>query len=454
MQNSYSFNNFHTSTTDSSFFNPQARRSSLGNIGIQSSQLNEFSSPFMPLTPPTSGLLTPASQFSPQFNFNETNQENSSNLFQFIQLQQQVRQMNDQDRLANYLNQQQQQSTSQTLRYLASQQNEPRRNSVCVSTLRPVRESRPSSPIFFQNLSNRELIQQKIDQARDLNNNPTLKNYMPRKFSFDSNMQNTSAFKGLRHRNVSSGGSTGSFSDSLGSINRLDTNDERLAKTGSIFQRREDWSIISKLPINKQNTIHIRLEDEGPYGNDETRCFVLSHFSSLGVKEMACIFCSCELIVYDRFPLIDGTLFISPFQYPDKNGVQAQISTRNQFIYAICLKCMSGQCKQNKIDCKSCHQKWSTGQSLQIGTLYKYDIFAAEPCCKMRVTCKQCKKPLLDLKNGTGGLPYFSTYSERRECENCKAKDYHFIKPLDEIYVKPACMPTKKSDDLKNNSDK
>lgn len=92
-----------------------------------------------------------------------------------------------------------------------------------------------------------------------------------------------------------------SLGDTTGSTNRsLDVSDEKLAKTGNSFQRREDWSIIAKLPVNKQNTIDIRLEDEGPYGNDETRCFVLSHFSLLGVHELSCVFCGCELVVYDR----------------------------------------------------------------------------------------------------------------------------------------------------------
>ena len=97
-----------------------------------------------------------------------------------------------------------------------------------------------------------------------------------------------------------SGGSLGDTTASSMASQSLDLSDEKLAKTGNSFRRREDWSIITKLPVNKQNTIDIRLEDEGPYGNDETRCFVLSHFSLLGVHELSCVFCGCELVVYDR----------------------------------------------------------------------------------------------------------------------------------------------------------
>ncbi len=172
-------------------------------------------------------------------------------------------------------------------------------------------------------------------------------------------------------RGESLGGSTGSF-DSCGSINRLDINEEKLAKTGNIFHRREDWSILSRLPINKQNTIHIRLEDEGPYGNDETRCFVLSHFSTLGIRHMECVFCSCKMVIYDRFPLVDGTLFISPFLYGEKKAVPAIVSNRNQFIYTVCLECMSGS---NGIKCKFCNRSWLTGSSLQIGKFSKELFF-------------------------------------------------------------------------------
>lgn len=110
-----------------------------------------------------------------------------------------------------------------------------------------------------------------------------------------------------RTRALSTGSSVSSFDlSSLPKQVFADAFEEKLATTGNIFQKREDWSVLSRIPIVKQNTIHIRLEDEGPYGNDETRCFVLSHFSSLGIKELSCIVCSSPMIVFDRFPLVDG----------------------------------------------------------------------------------------------------------------------------------------------------
>ncbi len=209
---------------------------------------------------------------------------------------------------------------------------------------------------------------------------------------------------------------------------------DKLAATGNIFSKRQDWSIINKLPIEKQNTIHIRLEDEGPYGNDEIRYFVLSHLSKLGIKELNCVFCNCLMPVYDRFPLVDGTLFASPYSYDTHNQIPVFVSEKRQFIYGICLKCLNGSDPKHEIKCKHCNDSWQKfGKQIQIGTFYKYDLFAANPCCQMRVNCNKCHKQLLDLK--TGALPYFSLYSEKTKCPHCFSEDYHFIKQLNKIFL-------------------
>ena len=146
---------------------------------------------------------------------------------------------------------------------------------------------------------------------------------------------------------------------------------------GSIFERREDWSILSRIPICKQNTIHIRLEDEGPYGNDETRCFVLSHLSALGVKQLTCVSCDCQLVVYDRFPLVDGTLFLSPDAYATEksivisnaNGSKGPSSSASpysllqQYMHAICLSCVLGK-RGHELECRHCHKDCRQGYAL------------------------------------------------------------------------------------------
>ena len=112
---------------------------------------------------------------------------------------------------------------------------------------------------------------------------------------------------------LSSSFSNSSLSNSSSCL--FDSFEKKLAITGNIFQKRDNWTIIAKLPTNKQNSIHIRCNDEGPYGNDEIRCFVLAHLSSKNVTDITCLLCTCNLVVYDRFPLIDGLLFTSPFNY-------------------------------------------------------------------------------------------------------------------------------------------
>lgn len=365
-----------------------------------------------------------------------------------------------------------------------------RRRSICPiisSPLKPVYESRSSSPTFSyplpqpvtpQSLPNPLIQQQQLEQKLNLlsanfnfqsggsNQNPILSRQISSPLSSSSSNLNNNAMKTrLRAGSIGSISSydinnsinisqqnANSLSASLSSIYSLQNNsanltnsksfansfEEKLAITGNMFQRREDWSIIYKLPLNKQNTIHIRLEDEGPYGNDEIRCFVLSHFSSLAIKNLSCAYCSCDLVIYDRFPLVDGTLFVSPYAYDKKKSVPAIVSTKPQFIYAICLKCMNSE-QDHEIKCTFCDKSWQLngGDSLQIGTLYKYDIFAAFPCCQKRLSCKNCEKPIMDTDQ-IGEQP-FSMFSEEKECPYCKAKGLHFIKPLEDIFKKPKC---------------
>ena len=206
------------------------------------------------------------------------------------------------------------------------------------------------------------------------------------------------------------------------------------AATGNIFEKRADWSILSKLPLSKQNEIHIRVKDEGPYGNDEIRCFVLAHLSSLKVKQLDCMLCACELVVYDRFPLVDGTLFVSPFKYDSKKAIPTKIANKNQYLYGVCLKCLSSQAN-HVVKCKMCDQQWN-GSSLQIGTLYKFDIIAAFPCCQPRLNCKRCDRPIVSVS--TANDKYFSSFSEDVQCPHCHVTDGHFLKPLETIFKRAA----------------
>ncbi|PNF20748.1 hypothetical protein B7P43_G14167 [Cryptotermes secundus] len=57
------------------------------------------------------------------------------------------------------------------------------------------------------------------------------------------------------------------------------------------------------------------MEDEGNHGNDDTRCFILSTLAALHTSRVACVLCQSPMLVFDRYPLVDGTFFLSPRQH-------------------------------------------------------------------------------------------------------------------------------------------
>ena len=57
------------------------------------------------------------------------------------------------------------------------------------------------------------------------------------------------------------------------------------------------------------------MEDEGSYGNDDIRCFILSNLAMAKMSRTMCVVCTEPMAIYDRYPLVDGTFFLSPKQY-------------------------------------------------------------------------------------------------------------------------------------------
>lgn len=57
------------------------------------------------------------------------------------------------------------------------------------------------------------------------------------------------------------------------------------------------------------------MEDEGNHGNDDTRCFILSTLAALQWSRVSCVLCRAAMLVFDRYPLVDGTFFLSPRQH-------------------------------------------------------------------------------------------------------------------------------------------
>ncbi|XP_008549486.1 headcase protein [Microplitis demolitor] len=191
-----------------------------------------------------------------------------------------------------------------------------------------------------------------------------------------------------------------------------------------IFSRRLDFSAFNSLPRTKLNSYHIKMEDEGNHGNDDTRCFILSTLAALQWSRVSCVLCRGAMLVFDRYPLVDGTFFLSPRQH-SPSCAEVKVEGRTQYLSAVCMTCLEG-CGNAPVRCRACTVQWD-GSSLVLGTMYSYDIFAAMPCCTERLKCNSCQKPLIYPHQR---LNFYSDYSRVFACPHCRVVDAHFVKPL------------------------
>jgi len=197
---------------------------------------------------------------------------------------------------------------------------------------------------------------------------------------------------------------------------------------GSIFQRRSDYSSFNVLPKHMINSYHIKMEDECSIGNDETRIFILSSYASNKMNRVPCVLCKTNLNIFDRYPLLDGTFFLSPRQH-NKTCIQVKLEGKTSFLTAVCMYCLEGW-TGGGIVCRFCIKPW-TGSHLILGTMYSYDIFAAMPCCAERFKCNSCNQLVC---HPDQRFNFFSDYSQMVSCPNCGSQDAHFAKPLN-IYM-------------------
>ena len=72
------------------------------------------------------------------------------------------------------------------------------------------------------------------------------------------------------------------------------------------------------------------MEDECSIGNDETRIFILSSYASNKMNRVPCVLCKNMLLIFDRYPLLDGTFFLSPKQH-NKSCIQVNMSWHKKF---------------------------------------------------------------------------------------------------------------------------
>ncbi|XP_041761305.1 headcase protein [Anopheles merus] len=198
-----------------------------------------------------------------------------------------------------------------------------------------------------------------------------------------------------------------------------------------IFSRRLDFSSFNVLPRQRINSYSIKIEDEGNHGNDETRLFILSSLAAQHKSRVACVLCEEPMLVFDRYPLVDGTFFLSPKQH-NKGCIEVKYENRVQYLTSVCMACLEGVEPNRIVRCRFCVNKWD-GSSLVLGTMYSYDIFAAMPCCTERLKCNNCFKLMLSPHQR---LNFYSDYSHSVSCPYCSAQDNHFVKPLSYCYTK------------------
>ncbi|XP_059490907.1 headcase protein [Neocloeon triangulifer] len=206
-------------------------------------------------------------------------------------------------------------------------------------------------------------------------------------------------------------------------VQQLDT-PTRTPSGKGLFARRQDFSSFNILPRHKVNSYHIKVDDEEHHGVDDVRTLILATLSSANRGRVCCLVCEGQMAVYDRYPLLDGTFFLSPRQHAEHNCFKVYFDGRIQFLYAVCMGCLEGW--RARIECRACRRPWD-GSSLVLGTMYFYDIFAATPCCGDRVKCNTCTRPLMQQQDR---LNFFSDYSHPLACTRCSSVDTHFVKPL------------------------
>lgn len=142
-----------------------------------------------------------------------------------------------------------------------------------------------------------------------------------------------------------------------------------------------------------------------------------------------------------------GTLFTSPKMYDKDKSVRSSpgSSPRHAFIHALCLRCLQGEDDSHKVACRYCSQQINM-DAIQIGTLYKFDLFAAfATCCRSRQTCSHCSTVLIDPEISSESPPSFSSFSDQHECPKCKTLDYHFVKPIEKIFMPTKCFSSHRS---------
>ncbi|MFH4980963.1 hypothetical protein AB6A40_007672 [Gnathostoma spinigerum] len=172
------------------------------------------------------------------------------------------------------------------------------------------------------------------------------------------------------------------------------------------------------------------MEDDCPQGGDDVRLSVLRTLGTFNCRSVLCVLCSNALTVYDRYPLIDGTFFLSPVQHV-KDAISMKYDSRFLYLHVLCIRCM-----QTRFACERCGKSdWFMGESLIIGTLYTYDVLSISLCCPPACRCCMHTLPLTDSQQRSVEKGNYSLLMEQVTCSACGSQDYHRIRRIDMIKI-------------------
>lgn len=204
---------------------------------------------------------------------------------------------------------------------------------------------------------------------------------------------------------------------------------QQRANNETVFKKRKDLRVL-KLALSNERFRQVAMKfGDGDEGGKEISESVHKTLRNENSTQVTCLYCKIECQVYENFPIVDGSLFLTPVNRSNDCIKFAENSPEKaeRYMGFICVNCMEG--KPKTLNCIHCKTPWK-GSFFQIGTMYSYDILSATPCCEKQVSCKNCDQPVIDLSKGEASTLYFSYFSTKSTCPHCKTDDFHFVKPL------------------------
>ncbi|KAJ1349097.1 hypothetical protein KIN20_004547 [Parelaphostrongylus tenuis] len=208
--------------------------------------------------------------------------------------------------------------------------------------------------------------------------------------------------------------------------------DEQVRVNGSVFARRENFdNLLSIIPMSKFNGIHIKMEDDCPQGGDDVRLCLLKTLGAHNQRVVPCVGCHRDMVVYDRYPLVDGVFFLSPVCHYGP-PTEVMYDGKRNYLQQLCASCLWSEWR-----CNNCGRDgWFNGKSIVLGTLYYYDIVSAGKCCPP--TCTVCRSPLLvpeniivQIVNGN-----YVIMHELITCSACGSSNYHGIRRMKDFVIR------------------